>query len=94
MAAFALLLASCQIQTQPRTTSLKMGGAPRDARVSVDDQKLGALAFVAEHGVALPPGRHRVTVEKPGYFPFDKLVIVEEGDPPVTLSVTLEKVPD
>ncbi len=90
----AIALSACQVYTAPRTTSLKMGGTPRDARVSVDDQKLGALAFVAEHGVALPPGRHRVTVEKPGYFPYDKLVVVQEGDPPVSLAVTLEKIPD
>jgi hypothetical protein len=90
----ALLLAGCQINPAPRTTSLRLNGTPRDARVSVDDQKLGALAFVAEHGVALPPGRHRVTVEKPGYFPYDKLVVVEDGDPPVSLAVTLEKIPD
>ena len=94
LGAVALLVTACQVNPPPRTTSLRMNGTPPDARVSVDDQKLGALAFVAEHGVALPPGRHRVTVEKPGYFPYDEIVNVEEGDPPVSLAVTLAKIPD
>jgi len=87
-------LVGCQVYSAPPTTSLRVSGAPPDARVTVDDQKLGALAFVAEHGVALPPGKHRITVEKPGYFPFDKLVVAEEGDPPIQLTVTLDKIPD
>ncbi len=86
--------AGCQVHSAPVTTSLRMDGAPRDARVTVDDQHLGALAFVARRGVALPPGRHRVTVEKAGYFPFDQVVVAEEGDPPVQLRVVLEKIPD
>lgn len=94
LACAAVLATGCQIYTAPVTTSLRLGGAPRDARVTVDDQKLGALAFVAEHGVALPPGKHRVTVEKPGYFPFDRIVTAEEGDPPITLNVKLDKIPE
>lgn len=92
--ALGLGLGGCQLHTAPVTTSLRMKGSPPDARVTVDDQHLGALAFVARRGVALPPGRHRVTVEKPGYFPFDRLVVAEEGDPPIELRVTLEKIPD
>lgn len=97
--ALAVALAStaasgCQIHTAPITTSLRMTGTPPDARVTIDDQNVGALAFVARRGVALPPGRHRVTVEKAGYFPFDQVVVAEEGDPPIQLKVSLEKIPD
>ena len=95
-AALALLLAAsgCVLNPPPRTTSLRFAGTPRDASVTVDDQYLGALAFVAQHGVALPPGRHRITVEKLGYFPWDKVVEASDGDPPVQLDVALTKIPD
>jgi hypothetical protein len=94
-AALALLVASgCAINPPPRTTSLQMSGAPRDASVTVDDQYLGALIYVAAHGVALPPGKHRITVEKAGYFPWDKLVEAHDGDPPLKLDVALTKIPD
>jgi hypothetical protein len=78
----------------PKTVSLRMAGNVPDASVTVDDQYLGALAFVAKRGVAMPPGTHRVTVEKPGYFPWDRLVEAKEGDPPVKLDVELVKIPD
>jgi hypothetical protein len=95
IAAAALLVASgCAGTAPPRTTSLKMSGAPRDASVTVDDQYLGALVYVAAHGVALPPGKHRITVEKAGYFPWDKLVEASDGDPPLQLDVALTKIPD
>ena len=66
--ALALLgLAACGAQTpEPKTVSLRMTGAPPEARVTIDDQIVGPLSFVAARGVALPPGSHRVTVEAPG----------------------------
>ena len=91
--ALFLALAACVVET-PRTTSLRFAGAPRDASVTIDDKYLGAFVYVQRHGVALPPGKHRITVEKIGYFPWDKLVIAREGDPPLKLDVTLTKIPD
>ena len=78
----------------PQTVSLRMAGNAPDASVTIDDTYIGALAFVAKRGVAMPPGTHRITVEKPGYFPWDKLVEAKEGDPPVRLDVDLVKIPD
>jgi hypothetical protein len=80
--------------SQPQTTSLRVKGAPNDATVTIDDRYLGTFAYVASKGVALPPGKHRITVEKTGFFPWDRLVEAHEGDPPVHLDVTLTKVPD
>ena len=51
---------------RPPTTSLRIQpaqGAPRDARVVIDDQELGPLWYVIDHGVAMPPGKHRITIE-------------------------------
>jgi hypothetical protein len=48
--------------------------SPRDAAVTIDEEYIGALGYVAARGVRLPVGKHRITVEKPGYFPWDRLV--------------------
>lgn len=93
LVAFTLALAACGA-AGPVTTSLRVKGTTPDASVTVDDQYLGAFAYVAAKGVALPPGRHRITVEKTGFFPWDKIVEVKEGDPPISLDVALTRVPD
>jgi hypothetical protein len=80
--------------TAAKTVSLRMTGAPTDARVTVDDQIVGSLDMVQARGVALPPGTHRVSVEAPGYFPFDKIVEAKDGDKMVHLDVKLVPVPD
>ena len=93
----SLLLASIALAgcvTTARTTSLRIDGNVDDATVTIDDQVLGSVAHVEKKGVALPPGRHRVSVEKPGYFPYDELVEVKEGDPLIRLQIEMERVPD
>ena len=74
------------------TVSLKLAGTPPSATVTIDDQRLGPLAYVAKRGVALPKGRHRVTVEADGYFPWDRLVEADGG--PIVLQVELTKIPE
>jgi hypothetical protein len=87
-----LALGACAGGAQ--TVSLRLTGDVSDALVTVDDQHLGTLGYVKRRGVALPPGTHRITVEKAGYFPFDKLVEARPGDGPVTVDVRLEPIPD
>ena len=53
-----------------------------------------ATQRAAAHGVALPPGKHQITVEKTGFFPWDRMVEAHEGDPPIRLDVALVKIPD
>jgi hypothetical protein len=91
LAAAALLCAAC-VPPMPPTVSMRVHGNVPDAAVTVDDQYLGALAYVASKGVALPPGPHRITVEKAGWFPWDR--VVEAKDQPVMLEVVLIKIPD
>ncbi|MRG90760.1 PEGA domain-containing protein [Polyangium spumosum] len=93
LAGLCLLAAACA-PSAPATVSLRMKGNAPDAFVTIDDMQIGALAFVAKRGVALPPGKHRITVEKSGYFPWDRLVEAREGDPPIRLEVELVKIPD
>ncbi|HSU39073.1 MAG TPA: hypothetical protein VLJ38_05880 [Polyangiaceae bacterium] len=65
---------------------------PRDASVIIDEQYIGPLGIVAAHGVRLPVGEHRISIEKSGFFPFDSLVRADRDD--IVLPVKLEPVPD
>jgi hypothetical protein len=88
-------LAACSPKAPERkTVSLRMTGGPADARVTIDDEIVGTLDIVVARGVALPLGRHQISVERPGFFPCDKLVTVKDGDPPVRLECKLVPVPD
>jgi hypothetical protein len=69
-----------------------MRGTPAHATVSIDDRIVGPLSLVAARGVALPPGKHAVSVEAPGYFPHDAIVVAE--DKTIELEVRLEALPD
>jgi hypothetical protein len=76
------------------TVSLRLRGAPPDAAVIIDDENVGSLAFVQTRGVALPVGKHHISVVAPGYFPWDKAVEAAPGGPLIRLDVSLTPVPD
>lgn len=65
---------------------------PPEALVYIDGQYIGSLAAVAARGVRIVEGKHRLSVEKTGYFPYD--TIVESKVEPIHLQVTLLKLPD
>ena len=74
------LLGACEVSfphSSRPTVSLHMTGKPPDAAVTIDEEFVGPLAVVAVRGVALPTGTHQITVEAPGYFPWDKLVTAD-----------------
>jgi hypothetical protein len=75
-----------------RMVSFRMKGTPPNATVTVDDIHVGPLEVVQKRGLALPAGQHRVTVEAPGFFPYDKLVNAE--DRPISLEVSLVPIPE
>ena len=75
---------SLKVQRSPQS--------PRDASVIIDEQYIGPLGIVAAHGVRLPVGEHRISVEKTGFFPFDRLVRADREN--ILLDVVLEPVPD
>jgi hypothetical protein len=74
------------------SVSLRMRGGPPGATVTIDDRIVGRLDVVATRGVALPPGKHRVSVEAEGFLPWDKEI--EAAEAPVLLDVKLEPIPD
>lgn len=90
----SVMLAACGPPAKVPTVSMRMAGDPPQARVSIDEQFVGSLAFVATRGVALPVGSHRITIEAPGFFPQDQVLSVQEGDAPVKLDIHLVRVPD
>jgi len=78
-----------------QTVSLKMSRqdkTPRDASVTIDEEYIGPLGWVAARGVRLPAGTHRISVEKDGYFPYDVAVVA--GKDTIHLNVTLVPIPD
>lgn len=95
-AAFALFALSACPPKAPiaKTVSLRMSGGPADARVTVDDEMVGSLDVVMARGVALPLGRHTVSVEHDGFFPCDKLVEAKDGDSMVRVECKLVAIPD
>jgi hypothetical protein len=95
---FMLLLAGALLSCGPNlrgAVSLRLNiskAAPSDASVLIDEEYIAPLAYVAVHGVRLPEGEHRITVQKDGYFPWDQLVVA--GRDPITLNVELVRIPD
>jgi hypothetical protein len=75
-----------------QTVPVRFRGTPSDATVMVDDQRIGSVALVSARGIRVLPGRHRITVEAPGYLPLD--VAVEAKDAPVAVDVSLVPIPD
>src|SRR5690349_3610788 len=61
-----------------KNVSLQVSGNVKDASVTIDDQYIGSFAYVQKRGVAMPPGKHRITIEKVGYFPWDKIIEATE----------------
>ncbi|MGZ3419620.1 MAG: PEGA domain-containing protein [Polyangiales bacterium] len=97
LALVAMVLCVACRQSAPPTTSLRFtpaAEAPKHARVVVDDQPLGSLDFVVKRGVALPPGKHRITIEADGYLPWDQEVDAGDSGGLIKLDVKLIKRPD
>ena len=67
-------------------------GTPGKALVYVDEHYVGTLSALAARGLRLPEGEHRLTVEKTGYFPYDKLVVSKVK--PIDLRIELLKLPN
>lgn len=90
----SLLLPNCTMGLRS-AVSMKMTRSkttPRDASVYIDEEFVGPLYYVAAHGVRLPTGKHRISITRDGYFPWDRLV--EADRQPIALDVELVPVPD
>jgi hypothetical protein len=93
-ALLATVAAACKPAREPAFVSMRLVGGPAAASVTIDDIFVGTFDVVSARGVALPVGAHRVSVEAPGYFPWDQMVEAAEGRVPVRLEVRLVPTPD
>jgi hypothetical protein len=75
----------------PKPTALRVIAVPETARVSVDEQFVGAARVLAVRPKPLGEGAHRVTVEAQGYFPHDLEVTLQPGV--TTIEVKLRPIP-
>jgi hypothetical protein len=90
----ATALPACQPPLRP-AVSLRVKRHPKtpsDAFVTIDEEYIGPLGYVAAHGVRLPLGTHRISVERNGYFPYD--ATVEASTDTIYLNVHLKPIPD
>ncbi len=100
LSVLALLLGSasssaCAAFASQGAVSVKLHrttATPRDASVFIDEQYLGDLAYVQARGVRIPVGKHRVSVTREGYFPWDRLIEADRTD--LLLDVELTPIPD
>ncbi|MEZ4227019.1 MAG: PEGA domain-containing protein [Polyangiaceae bacterium] len=87
--------AACMSGVGRAAVSLRLNTSrttPGNASVYIDEEYVGPLGYVAAHGVRLPVGQHRITVQRNGYFPWDRLV--EADRQPIQLNVELVPIPD
>lgn len=73
-------------------TRIRLKVSPADAAVYLDDRFIGTAEEVnsLDRGVAVSPGRHTVTISRPGFRDRSKEIDVAAGDSP-TFELSLEK---
>jgi hypothetical protein len=86
------LVSGCGPSASFRLQLARTKRTPPDASVTIDEQYVALLGEVTARGVRLPEGEHRITVEREGYFPWDRIV-VSDGKP-IRLEVDLVPIPD
>jgi hypothetical protein len=74
-----------------RPAELRTVVEPPTAIIQVDEKFVGAARVLDTRPAPLTPGKHRVTVEAPGYFPHD--VELELAPGVTTLQLKLRAVP-
>ncbi|MET0341871.1 MAG: PEGA domain-containing protein [Polyangiales bacterium] len=70
---------------------LRVVAVPDTASVQVDERFVAAAKVLAMRPAPLRAGKHRVTIEAPGYFPHDLEVELQPGV--TTVEITLRAVP-
>lgn len=87
-----LLSAACGVRAAVSLRFDVQPDTPLDASVMIDEEFIGLLGYVAARGVRLPEGSHRITVEREGYFPYDRIVVSDRK--PIHLDVRLTRLPE
>lgn len=81
-----------EIRDSGERVRLHLKVEPSDAAVYLDDRFIGTAEEVnsLDRGVAVSPGRHTVTISRPGFQERSKQIDVKSGDNP-SLELSLEK---
>jgi hypothetical protein len=87
----ALLACGGAHKAKGKPAELRAVVEPSTAIVQVDEKFVGSARVLDKRPASLPPGRHRVTVEAPGYFPHDVEVDLVPGV--TTLNLKLRAIP-
>jgi len=90
-----VLLSGCMTMGLRSAVDVSFQAAPETpgrALVYVDGVFIGTLAQVMHRGMRLPEGKHRISVEKTGYYPFDAVVVSNRY--PIAVEVELLPLPD
>jgi hypothetical protein len=92
-AGLCFLVAACGAAQHPKgkPAQLRVVAVPASAIVQVDEHFVGAARVLERQPVALNQGKHRVTVEAPGYFPHDLEVEMVPGV--TSIEIKLRPVP-
>ena len=88
--ALAMLLASGCAPPKPGLIRFKTPN--KTATLTIDDTYVGPMKRVNK-GVRIAPGKHTITIDEEGHFPFDVVVDVPENGT-VVVPVTLKPIPD
>lgn len=94
-ALLGLASSGCATMGLRSAVSMKVSRAeetPKDALVYIDGQYVAKLGTVVKRGVRVPEGKHRISVERNGYFPFDAVVVSDRK--PIHLEVEMLELPD
>ena len=70
---------------------LRVVAQPEGAVVQVNEQFVGSARVLAKRPARFTPGKKRVTVEAPGYFPHDVEVDLAKGV--TTIDIKLRPIP-
>lgn len=95
LAILAMPLVTACIQEPRAAVSLhvvRARGTPADASVTIDEEYVGPLGWVAARGVRLPVGEHRISIERGGYFAEDVLVVADRK--PIKIEAKLVPIPE
>jgi hypothetical protein len=86
--ALSLLLGCAGAQLpRARPAQLRTVVEPPTASVQIDERFVGAARVLALRPASMKPGKHRLTVEAPGYFPHDAELELTPGVTTVDLKL-------
>ena len=91
--AAGLLLAACGHAQHPRQkpAELRVLAVPATASVQVNERFVGAARVLDKQPAKMAPGKKRITIEAPGYFPHDLELDLPAGV--TTVEIKLRPVP-